>query len=161
MLVADNIKRIRESLGMNQKELADASGITQATISRIESGQVKELKTCSMQRLAKALGVSMDYLAAGKELPTLADIKIVDSEGILLYLIYRSMSGMCKEQLMNFSLFMYFQDREMNPRPEDYLSTYLHLSTKDMTELRNDHMHQNKYIWQELINLIEQSLELP
>ena len=47
---------------MNKRQLAKASGITPATISRLESGQVRELKSEALKRLADALNVTVDYL---------------------------------------------------------------------------------------------------
>jgi len=62
MSLAQKVKEEREKLGINQKQLAEASDISQATISRIESGQVKEMRPQSLKRLADALGVTVDYL---------------------------------------------------------------------------------------------------
>ena len=62
LLFGDRVKILRKRNNMNQKELSIASGITQATISRIESGQVNELRSANLSRLAKALGVSIDCL---------------------------------------------------------------------------------------------------
>ncbi len=62
MSLGRRVSKCREELGMNQKQLADACGLTQATISRIESGQVNELKSDALKRLAGALGVTTDYL---------------------------------------------------------------------------------------------------
>jgi len=45
MSLGERVIILREKRGMNQKQVSDASGITQATISRIESGQVKQLKS--------------------------------------------------------------------------------------------------------------------
>lgn len=56
------IKIRRKKLDMNQRQLAKASGITPATISRLESGQVRELKSEALKRLADALNVTVDYL---------------------------------------------------------------------------------------------------
>lgn len=52
-----SVREIRESLGMTQVELAEKSGITQATISDIERGKVKSPSIDTAFRLAMALGV--------------------------------------------------------------------------------------------------------
>jgi len=62
MTLERKVKEAREKLGINQAQLAEASDISQATISRIESGQVKEMRPQSLKRLADALGVTVDYL---------------------------------------------------------------------------------------------------
>jgi len=53
----------REKKGWSQHELARQSGIPQATISRLESGYMKDIQTMLARRLAWALGVGPDYLA--------------------------------------------------------------------------------------------------
>ena len=62
MSFARKVKEHRENLGMNQAQLAETSDISQATISCIETGQVKQLKSQVLLRLADALGVTVDYL---------------------------------------------------------------------------------------------------
>jgi transcriptional regulator with XRE-family HTH domain len=56
------IKRLRERKGVNQSELARACGIAPATISRLESGDLKDVQTAVAKRIARTLGVSVDYL---------------------------------------------------------------------------------------------------
>lgn len=51
---------------MTQQELAKKAGLTQATISDIERG--RNQTTIEAPTLAKALGVSVDYLLLGKEM---------------------------------------------------------------------------------------------
>ena len=62
MTFGEKVKQRRVQMQMNQKELAEAAEITQATISRIESGLVRQLKSEALKRLAIALDVSADYL---------------------------------------------------------------------------------------------------
>lgn len=50
-----NIKSIRESLGMTQIELSRKSGVTRATISRLESGEEVEVKISTLKAIASAL----------------------------------------------------------------------------------------------------------
>ena len=63
--LADRVRFLREIKNWMQKDLAEESRITQATISRIESGKIKELKWSTCRRLAIALGVSMEHLLSG------------------------------------------------------------------------------------------------
>ena len=58
----EKVKDLRIKKNMNQKQCAVKSKITQATISRIESGSVKQLKSDALRRLAEALGIPIDYL---------------------------------------------------------------------------------------------------
>lgn len=50
-----NIKSIRESLGMTQIELSRKSGVTRATISKLESGEEVEVKISTLKAIASAL----------------------------------------------------------------------------------------------------------
>jgi transcriptional regulator with XRE-family HTH domain len=56
------LKRLRDEKGISQQELARQCGVTQATISRLESGELQDMQTSTARRLARALGVSVDYL---------------------------------------------------------------------------------------------------
>jgi DNA-binding XRE family transcriptional regulator len=63
--LADKVKELRQKHGWNQVTLAQKSDIIQATISRIESGKVTQPQLGQLQKLAEALGVTIDYLAGG------------------------------------------------------------------------------------------------
>ena len=64
MSLATNVRELREEMGMNQAALARKSNITQATISRIESGRVTQPKISQLRKLAKALDTTIDRLIA-------------------------------------------------------------------------------------------------
>lgn len=51
----------RRAAGLSQRQLADATGIPQGHVSRIESGKLQP-SLARLARLAVALGVSTDYL---------------------------------------------------------------------------------------------------
>ena len=61
-----NIKSIRESKGLTQKQLADKIGTTQPCVCNWESG-TSDPRTADLPRIADALGVSIDELVRGKE----------------------------------------------------------------------------------------------
>lgn len=63
MRIGQRIKVQREKKGWSQHALARQSGIPQATISRLESGGMKDIQTTLARRLARALGIGIDYLA--------------------------------------------------------------------------------------------------
>lgn len=66
MAFAENVKRLRESKGMTQAELANMIGVTQVMIAQYERG----IKTPSFIvgiDLAKTLGVTCEELAYGKK----------------------------------------------------------------------------------------------
>ena len=67
--IGDNVHRIRMSLGMSQDELSQKLGyVSQSMISTIESGGRRNIRAKTVQRLARALGCSIDALFEGVEL---------------------------------------------------------------------------------------------
>lgn len=70
----DWLKNRRETVGLNQEELAARSGVAASTISKIERGEVSPRRT-TLRLLAAPLGVSSDDLEdaarRGRGLPAL------------------------------------------------------------------------------------------
>lgn len=58
-----NLQRIRKEKGMSQKELADALGVTQGTVSAWESGRWDPTVE-NLRAVTKVLGVTVDELIA-------------------------------------------------------------------------------------------------
>lgn len=52
------LKELRTQRHMSQQELANASGVSRATITNIELGNQKNIMTGTLVKLADALGVS-------------------------------------------------------------------------------------------------------
>ena len=63
MALGTKLKELRSKLGWKQVTLSQKSGVLQATISRIESGKITQPKMGQLQKIADALGVTIDYLA--------------------------------------------------------------------------------------------------
>ena len=59
--IGDKLRILRESMGMTQDDLAEATGMNRVTIAKYEIGKI-EPKSKSLSRLAAALDVSTDYL---------------------------------------------------------------------------------------------------
>lgn len=57
-----NLKQIRERSNMTQAELAEKSGVSRVTISRLETGELQETTLGTLSRLADILRVSIDDL---------------------------------------------------------------------------------------------------
>ena len=58
MSVKDIIKQNRLRLGLTMKELSDKVGVSEATISRWESGEIANMKQSGIASLCKVLGIS-------------------------------------------------------------------------------------------------------
>ena len=56
------IKKLREHFQMNQVDLASMSGVSLATISKIESGELKNPQLETLNAIAKAFNISVTQL---------------------------------------------------------------------------------------------------
>lgn len=56
------IREIRETRGMSQSELAEKTGLTRATIWRLETGEEETTTTKTLLKIAEALGVTVAEL---------------------------------------------------------------------------------------------------
>jgi transcriptional regulator with XRE-family HTH domain/Zn-dependent peptidase ImmA (M78 family) len=60
--LGERIRRTRERVGLNQRQLATLTGISQPTISRVESGERSTLAVTELQRIALATGTTVTAL---------------------------------------------------------------------------------------------------
>ena len=91
---------------MNQQELADRAGLTQATISRIESGRVEQLKSDALKQLAEALRVTMDYLVGRTSEVDAQDLLGSDPEAEELVRLYGELSPQNRRRMVEFAWFL-------------------------------------------------------
>jgi len=59
---AKNIKRLRKQRGLSQDKLSKLADISHNTIIKIESGAIQSPTMDTAQKIAKAIGVSLDDL---------------------------------------------------------------------------------------------------
>lgn len=57
----------RKELGLTQKEVADAVGVAEATVSRWESGEIANMRRDRISALAKILKCSADFIMTGNQ----------------------------------------------------------------------------------------------
>ena len=60
--IAKNIKKLRKQQGLSQDKLSKLADISHNTIIKIESGAIQSPTMGTAQKIAKALGVSLDDL---------------------------------------------------------------------------------------------------
>ena len=60
--IGEKIKHWRQKKGLTQNQLAEKAGLTIATIGRIETGIRQGTNITTLQRMADALGISLDKL---------------------------------------------------------------------------------------------------
>lgn len=73
MTIGERLKALRQKKGWSQRELARRAGVRHATLAELETGVRTETRTDIARRLAKALGVTLDYLAGMYEENDLGD----------------------------------------------------------------------------------------
>ena len=112
MTLGRRVKERRIKMRMNQKELAEASGITQATISRIENEQVNQLKSEALKRLAIALGISVDYLIGRTDRIRPNDVVESDPTAKYIFRGYEKLSTDGKKQVEDFVRFLEKQEKD-------------------------------------------------
>ncbi|WP_443660550.1 helix-turn-helix domain-containing protein [Clostridium algidicarnis] len=63
----EKIKAKREELGLTLQEIGEYLGVSKATVQRYESGEIKNLKLGSIEKLAEILKISPSYLMGWEE----------------------------------------------------------------------------------------------
>lgn len=61
-MLGKRVARARAKKKLTQEQLAASAGVRQSHISRIESGDIKNVRGDILAKMAQALGVSTDYL---------------------------------------------------------------------------------------------------
>ena len=64
---ANRLKKLRNTAGLNQSELARSVEVTRAAASRWEQGDIESILARNAIRVAATLGTSVEYLFTGKE----------------------------------------------------------------------------------------------
>jgi len=60
--IGENIKRVRNKLGLTQDDLVRKSGVKHTTLTKIESNVVVKPSVQTVAKIAKALGVNIEDL---------------------------------------------------------------------------------------------------
>jgi len=102
MDLANKVKIKREEKEITQAELAKKSGLTQATISRIESGELKQIKSEAIRSLAKALGVTADFLIGDLPKMEFDDTLRADETAKVIFRGYEKLSENERKAIMDF-----------------------------------------------------------
>jgi predicted transcriptional regulator len=61
-IIAKNIKKYRDKLGISQDKLSKMAGVTLHTIAKIEIGSTPDPRVNTLRKIADALGVGVDDL---------------------------------------------------------------------------------------------------
>ena len=63
MDIGQRVKRVRGQKGLSLRQLSELSGVERGLISKLERGLRPQVSLLVAMRLARALGVTLDYLA--------------------------------------------------------------------------------------------------
>ncbi|NOW86750.1 transcriptional regulator with XRE-family HTH domain [Clostridium beijerinckii] len=85
-VIGENIQKIRSLKGVSAYEVAKRAGVGAATISEIESGKRKSLKSNTLEKIAAALGVSANDLMGDTETISFETDNIQDIVNIIDYI---------------------------------------------------------------------------
>ena len=66
-MLSKNIKRYRVKKGLSQEQLAQTAGATYSALSKIEAGYHTDPRVSTLQKIAKALEVTIDDLMCDEE----------------------------------------------------------------------------------------------
>ena len=91
LIINDRIKLIRERKGLTASALARMAGLNQSEISQIESHLKRSPRLDTIQRIARALDVSIDFLLGSYEYRGSLDTALA-FEALNLYLRDRNLS---------------------------------------------------------------------
>lgn len=93
------IKNRRLDLGLTMKDVANALGVSEATVSRYESGEIQNMGIDKIEALAKVLRCSPGYLMGWEYCPnSIVQSALTHDEAIFLDL-YRLLNSNGKQKL--------------------------------------------------------------
>lgn len=95
--LSERLLMARKAKKLTQLELAKKAGLTQATVSDIERGRSQT--TAEAPALAKALGISLDYLLTGKEQQE--PISVIATEEDFAFIPFYDAHGSCGDGYHN------------------------------------------------------------
>jgi transcriptional regulator with XRE-family HTH domain len=76
--VGKKIATLRRARGFSQDELGRRAGVTQAALSRIETGIYRQPRRGTLRRVARVLGCSIEYLSGPAPVVTEVDRGLQD-----------------------------------------------------------------------------------
>jgi len=106
----ERIGDLRTKIGLSQKELAEMIGVSASQLSRIENGETQSISSELLIKLAKAFGVSADYILGLTTISTPKSRDISElglSEGAVKGLMNGTVDVQMLNHLMEHKIFAY------------------------------------------------------
>lgn len=110
--IGEKVRVKRAEKGMTQAELAKAAKITQATVSRLESDEVTQLKSDKLRSLANALGVSVDFLIGERPQMGFDETLAHDEKAKVIFRGFEKLSEERRQELLDYVNFLLGQEKK-------------------------------------------------
>ncbi|WP_164971617.1 helix-turn-helix transcriptional regulator [Clostridium tetani] len=101
MKMNEKIKNRREDLGLTLQDIGDFIGVSKATVQRYESGEIKNLKLESIEKLATILNVSPVYLTGWEE--SVTDNDKEDTKKTTLLSNFNKLNDIGKDKVITYT----------------------------------------------------------
>lgn len=90
--LGDRVLRLRKAKGLSLQKVADISDMSKGYVWELEKGNSVRPSADKIAGLARALGVTVDYLISG-------GASLADAEDQAFFLVYMSLTGEKKSQM--------------------------------------------------------------
>lgn len=111
----DKIRNLRQQAGLTMRQLADAVNVSEATISRWESGNISNMRRDKIYDLAKALHTTPAYLMGWEEnADNQPDLNNESEELIILNRTAKKMTPEKQKRLLEMAKLMFAEDFKEN-----------------------------------------------
>ena len=74
------LQNTRVDRGLNKAELARRVGVSAPTVTDWESGKIQNIESNNLQKVAKVLGVTVEFLLTGSTVDPFVDVPIINSK---------------------------------------------------------------------------------
>ena len=109
MPLSEKVNQLRRHLKLTQRQLAMQTSITQATLSRIEKGKVKNLRVSTLVKLASALSTTVDYLTDKTNEISVQDLVLSDPNAQQLWACFKKLSLISQNELVKYAKYLVAQ----------------------------------------------------
>lgn len=138
-MINNIIKQRREELGLSQEYIAKAVGVSKATVSRWESGEIENLRRNRIYNLSKVLQISPnDLLCDDQELSYKKKATYAEDHDAPLLDVYHRLNARGKEKVLDYA-----SDLAKSP---DYTEEYVvHRIAARGSGVQNEVMTRKEY----------------
>ena len=122
--LAQRLKYRMDLLNYSPHKLAKESEVSAATIYRILTGDVHQLRTDSLLKLATTLHTSIDYLTGRTQEQTVGDTVRTDKNAQYIFGLYGEMNASQMQQLVQFAEFVRYRAFSVKDLLKGYSDLY-------------------------------------